>query len=74
MDPDDLPEPFGDEARTRKPVGDELLGLLVDLALGPGPELTERPIHLLGELVGRPRLDREQSEDRVRRRRESLGH
>lgn len=33
-------------------VGDELLGLFVQLALGPRPELAQSAVHLLGELVG----------------------
>ena len=49
-------------------MGNQLLRLLVELALGPRPEPAERAVHLLGELVGRPGLDREQPEDRVRRR------
>ena len=53
------------------PVVDELLRFLVELALGPGPELPEGPAHLLGEFVGGPRLDREEAEDGVRRRRQT---
>ena len=50
--------------------GGEPLGFLVDAALGARPEVLEAALHLLGQLVGRPRLDGQQPEDRVRGRRE----
>jgi len=44
----------------------EPLGLGIEVALGPRPEEVHRPLHQLGELVGRPGLDRQKPEDRVR--------
>src|SRR5581483_3397569 len=38
-------------------VGDQLLRLLVELALGPWPDAPERAVHLLRKLVGGPGLD-----------------
>ena len=55
------------------PVGHQLLGLLVELALGARPHPAQAAVHLLHELVGGPRLHREQAEDRVRRRRQRRG-
>ena len=49
-------------------VGDELLGLLVQLALGAGPHPAQAAVDLLHELVGGPRLDGQQAEDGVGRR------
>ena len=52
----------------REAVGYELLGLLVELALGARPEATHAPVDLLHELMGRPWFHRQQTEDRVGRR------
>src|SRR4029079_13556113 len=46
------------------------LGFLVELAFRPRPEPTEAALHLLGQLVGRPRTDVEQAQQGVRGRRE----
>ena len=45
-------------------MGDQLLRLGVDVALGSGPDEAVS-LHLLGEFVRRPWLDRQQTEDRV---------
>ena len=50
------------------PVGDQFLGLLVELALGPRPEPAQAAVDLLDELVRGPRLHGEQAQDGVGRR------
>ena len=45
-----------------QPMGDELFRLLVQFADRPGPDAAEGAVHLLGELVAAPRLDRQQPE------------
>jgi ribosomal protein S18 acetylase RimI-like enzyme len=52
----------------RKAVCDELLGFLVDLALGARPVVAGAAFQLLGELVGGPVPQREMAEDEVGRR------
>jgi hypothetical protein len=52
-------------------MGDQLLRFFKQLATGTGPEPINATTDLLDELIGSPRLDGEQTEDRVRRRRES---
>src|SRR5206468_4740685 len=47
-------------------VGDELLRLLVDLALRSRPVVAGAALHLLRELVGRPAAQRQMAEDDVR--------
>ena len=54
--------------RSGVPVGDELLRLLVQLALRTRPHPAHAAVDLLDELVGGPRLDGQEAEDRVRRR------
>src|SRR5581483_949224 len=49
-----------------QPLGDQLLRLLVELALRARPDPAERAVHLLGQLVGAPRLDGQQPEDGIR--------
>lgn len=43
----------------------ESLRFGIQIALSPGPEEVKVALHLLGKLIGRPRPDREQPEDRV---------
>ncbi len=50
---------------TGEPVRDQVLGFLVHLAARAWPEATDRSFHLLRQLVGRPRLDRQEAQQRV---------
>src|SRR5215211_4066222 len=59
--------------RGRKTVGDELLRLLIDLALGTRPVVAGTAFHLLRELIGGPAAQREMAEQDVRRRGELCG-
>jgi hypothetical protein len=44
---------------------DQLAGFLIQFAFRARPEVSQAGFHLLGQLVGGPRLDREQAEDGI---------
>ena len=48
--------------RGGEPRLDELLRFVVDPPDGPRPHVVPSPLHLLGQLVGRPRLQAQQAE------------
>ena len=59
--------PYGVVGRFGVAVGDELLWLLVQLALGSGPQAPQAAVDLLHELVRGPGLHGQQAEDGVGR-------